>query len=239
MEIIVPDDQLSLAIGRKGQNVRLASQLTGWRLDIHSESRIQDIKDRAWKSLSRVAGCNEFLIQTLYNHGIRSAQQLLACEADFLLQFPGMDETVLAQIRTSAQEVAGEERVEDEDTKRDAQRAQQTTDVARRLQQLLRLSASERLRSVRGLGDTTLKALQDAEVDSVEALAELTQEALSERAGISEQKAKQLHYAAQQLLKQEAEIRASAIACGIEIVDGSVRVPGHEAAARPSSEATL
>ena len=239
MEIIVPDDQLSLAIGRKGQNVRLASQLTGWRLDIHSESRIQDIKDRAWKSLSRVAGCNEFLIQTLYNHGIRSAQQLLACEADFLLQFPGMDETVLAQIRTSAQEVAGEERVEDEDTKRDAQRAQQTTDVARRLQQLLRLSASERLRSVRGLGDTTLKALQDAEVDSVEALAELTQEALSGRAGISEQKAKQLHYAAQQLLKQEAEIRASAVACGIEIVDGSVRVPGHEAAARPSSEATL
>src|SRR3970282_916753 len=65
MEIIVPDDQLSLAIGRKGQNVRLASQLSSWKLDIHSESRIQEIKERAWASLSKVEGCNEFLIQTL------------------------------------------------------------------------------------------------------------------------------------------------------------------------------
>ena len=40
MELIVPDDQLSLAIGRRGQNVRLAAQLTGWKLDINSESRV-------------------------------------------------------------------------------------------------------------------------------------------------------------------------------------------------------
>ena len=53
MEIIVPDDQLSLAIGRRGQNVRLASQLAGWRLDIHSESRINEIRERAWASLSK------------------------------------------------------------------------------------------------------------------------------------------------------------------------------------------
>ena len=170
MEIIVPDDQLSLAIGRKGQNVRLASQLSGWRLDIHSESRIQDIKDRAWKSLSRVQGCNEFLIQTLYNHGIRSAQQLLACDSEFLLQFPGMNEETLGGVMASAQEVAGQERLEDEDVKRDAQRVQQATDVARRLQNLMRQQPGERLRSVRGLGDTTLRALHEAQIDTVEGL---------------------------------------------------------------------
>ena len=90
MEIIVPDDQLSLAIGRKGQNVRLASQLAGWRLDIHSESRIAEIKDRAWASLSKVKNCGEFLIQTLYNHGIRSAEELLEANHEFLVQFPGI-----------------------------------------------------------------------------------------------------------------------------------------------------
>ena len=47
MELIVPDDKLSLAIGKKGQNVRLASQLTGWRIDIHSESKIYELERRA------------------------------------------------------------------------------------------------------------------------------------------------------------------------------------------------
>src|SRR5437016_4170193 len=73
MEIIVPDDQLSLAIGRRGQNVRLASQLTGWRLDIISESKIKEIKDRAFKSLGRLKGVNDIHMQTLYNYGIRCA----------------------------------------------------------------------------------------------------------------------------------------------------------------------
>jgi len=50
MEIIVPDDQLSLAIGRRGQNVRLASQLTGWKLDINSESRVKEMREFATES---------------------------------------------------------------------------------------------------------------------------------------------------------------------------------------------
>jgi hypothetical protein len=51
MELIVPDEKLSLAIGKKGQNVRLASQLTGWRIDIHSESKVRGW--RARQSLGR------------------------------------------------------------------------------------------------------------------------------------------------------------------------------------------
>ena len=47
MELIVPDEKLSLAIGKKGQNVRLASQLTGWRIDIHSESKVREMEARA------------------------------------------------------------------------------------------------------------------------------------------------------------------------------------------------
>ena len=225
MEIIVPDDQLSLAIGRKGQNVRLASQLTGWRLDIHSESRIQEIKDRAWESLSKVDGCNEFLIQTLYNHGIRSAQQLVESERDFLMQFPGMSEETLTRILTSAVSVAETERQDDENARQDQQRQQQAAEVARKLQNLLRLNTEERLRSVRGLGDSTFKQLMESGFNTVELLANADMIELSANAGISDKKAKQIKYAANQFLKQEKETREEAEACGITVVDGLVKMP--------------
>ena len=225
MEIIVPDDQLSLAIGRKGQNVRLASQLTGWRLDIHSESRIQEIKERAWGSLSKVEGCNEFLIQTLYNHSIRSAQQLVESEQDFLLQFPGMTDETLAKILGSAADVAQTEREDDERARQDSHRAQQAAEVARRLQGLLKLSTDERLRGVRGLGDSTYALLLDADVTTVEMLAEADIDALAVTTGVSDKKIKQLKYAANQFLKQESETRAEADASGIRIVDGMVTLP--------------
>ena len=56
MELIVPDEKLSLAIGKKGQNVRLASQLTGWRIDIHSESKVREMEQRARQSLAAIDG---------------------------------------------------------------------------------------------------------------------------------------------------------------------------------------
>ena len=59
MEVIVPDDQLSLAIGKKGQNVRLASRLTGWKLDVRSESEAEDEARRARASLSAIPGLGD------------------------------------------------------------------------------------------------------------------------------------------------------------------------------------
>ena len=228
MEIIVPDDQLSLAIGRKGQNVRLASQLTGWRLDIHSESRISEIKDRAWVSLSKVEGCNEFLIQTLYNHGIRSAAQLLDSDQDFLLQFPGMTEETLAKILGSAAQVAESEREDEELARQQAQREQQASEVAKRLQGLVQMNPEDRLKSVRGLGESTLKQLIDAGVDTVESLAEVDGSKLEELLEISDKKAKQLKYAANQFLKQERETQEEAAKSGIVVVDGKVKLPHEE-----------
>ena len=59
MDVIVPDDQLSLAIGRKGQNVRLAVQLTGWRIDIKSESKMREVARWLAVAVSVVEGCGE------------------------------------------------------------------------------------------------------------------------------------------------------------------------------------
>ena len=75
MELIVPDDQLSKAIGRRGQNVRLAAQLTGWRIDIYSESRHQELNEQASGELGRVEGIEEEMIESLIRHGFRSVKE--------------------------------------------------------------------------------------------------------------------------------------------------------------------
>ena len=80
MELIVPDDKLSLAIGKKGQNVRLASQLTGWRIDIHSESKVREMEARARQSMAAIksgrddgGGLPTATIEALFQAGFRSA----------------------------------------------------------------------------------------------------------------------------------------------------------------------
>jgi len=80
MELIVPDDQLSKAIGRRGQNVRLAAQLTGWRIDIFSESRHADLVERAQGELGRLEILHEDQVDELIRHGFRSAQELFDAE---------------------------------------------------------------------------------------------------------------------------------------------------------------
>jgi transcription termination/antitermination protein NusA len=228
MEIIVPDDQLSLAIGRKGQNVRLASQLAGWELNIHSESRIQEIKDRAWQSLSKVEDCNEFLIQTLYNHGIRSAEQLKDAQREFLMQFPGMTDETLDKILKSARDVAATERAEEQRLKLEAEQATKAANAGKRLQEILGLNADGRMKRVRGLGEVTMKQLVEAGISTVELLAETDLDKLAEAAETNDKKAKQLKYAAIQALKTEQEIRELAESLGVTVVDGVVRIPGQE-----------
>lgn len=105
MQIVVPDDQLSLAIGRRGQNVRLAAQLTGWKIDIVSESKIAEEKEVAWASLSRIEGLSDFMIQTLYNHGFRKAQDVVDADVESLSQLPGFTADAATRVRNSAQDV--------------------------------------------------------------------------------------------------------------------------------------
>lgn len=81
MELIVPDDQLSKAIGRRGQNVRLAGQLTGWRIDIFSESRHAELVSNARAELSRIRGVNQDQVEDLIRSGYRSVQEVFDAEA--------------------------------------------------------------------------------------------------------------------------------------------------------------
>lgn len=102
MDVIVPDDQLSLAIGRKGQNVRLAVQLTGWKIDIKSESKMRELAQWLSEAVSVVEGCGDVDAELLLQQGITSLEDLAECQSELLTQLPGIDEAGALRIREKA-----------------------------------------------------------------------------------------------------------------------------------------
>jgi N utilization substance protein A len=92
MEVVVPDDQLSLAIGKKGQNVRLASRVTNWKLDVRSESEYNKLLKEGYKSLLMLPGVGEKLAATLYELGYRSSDDIAKAEPDDLASIKGISE---------------------------------------------------------------------------------------------------------------------------------------------------
>src|SRR5512145_2834849 len=123
MDVIVPDDQLSLAIGRKGQNVRLAVQLTGWRIDIKSESKMRELAQWLAEALSVVEGCGEADAELLLQQGITSLEDLAACQLELLTSLPGIDEQGARAIQQRALELAERKKAEEEAARLEAARA--------------------------------------------------------------------------------------------------------------------
>ncbi len=123
MDVIVPDDQLSLAIGRKGQNVRLAVQLTGWKIDIKSESKMRDLARWLAEAASVVEGCGDPEGELLLQQGITSLEDLAGCQPEFLTQLPGIDEAGARAIKQRAAELAVRKREQEaEEVRREAER---------------------------------------------------------------------------------------------------------------------
>ena len=107
MELVVPDDQLAKAIGRRGQNVRLAAQLTGWRIDIYSETRHAEIVDQARVELTRT-GLEEGVVDSLVRSGFRSAQEVADAEATEIGEILGVDEAGAAEVIEQADQVVAQ-----------------------------------------------------------------------------------------------------------------------------------
>ena len=123
MDVIVPDDQLSLAIGRRGQNVRLAVQLTGWKIDIKSESKMKEVAEWLSRAVSVVEGCGDPEADLLLQQGVTSLEDLAECQVDLLTSLPGIDEAGAAQIQARAAELAVEKQEEDERLRAEAEAA--------------------------------------------------------------------------------------------------------------------
>lgn len=102
MEVIVPDDQLSLAIGKRGQNVRLASKLTNWRIDVKSESRYERQKQAGYQSLLRIPGLSTELADKLYESGIGSLEEFIEAPLVEIEDTTRLTASTLETMRTEA-----------------------------------------------------------------------------------------------------------------------------------------
>jgi N utilization substance protein A len=110
MEVIVPDDQLSLAIGKKGQNVRLASRLTGWRIDVRSEAEAEEETRRARQSISSVPGIGDFATELLYQAGFKSAEDVADSDMEEILDVEGISKEKAEALHAAAKQYVAEKR---------------------------------------------------------------------------------------------------------------------------------
>ena len=118
MEVIVPDESLSIAIGKRGQNVRLASKLTGWNLDVQSESHYNEALKNGYDSLISLPGVGINLANSLIEKGFTSAGEISTASVSDLTQIKGIArEKAEKLIRSAAEAVAkGENNPEEKET---------------------------------------------------------------------------------------------------------------------------
>ncbi|MDX1945462.1 MAG: transcription termination factor NusA [Pirellulaceae bacterium] len=117
--VLVREDQLSLAIGRKGQNVRLASKLSGWDIEIMTNEELEEQIDKAVGGFSQIEGMTEELAQRLVEQGYLSYDDLSVIEPDQLMEMGGLTEEQVDHIVTQADVLAqAAEKVADEEKRR-------------------------------------------------------------------------------------------------------------------------
>ncbi len=105
MEVVVPDDQLSLAIGKRGQNVRLASKISGWNLDVTGETNYNSALKNAYNALLTLDGVGEATASNLYQLGFRSIKMVSEAAVSDLMQVDGIGEEKAGKIIQSAIEL--------------------------------------------------------------------------------------------------------------------------------------
>jgi N utilization substance protein A len=183
MELIVPDEKLSLAIGKKGQNVRLASQLTGWRIDIHSETKVRELEQAAKRSLAEIEGVSDDLADTMYKLGWRSPEEVMGTDPSELAAIPGSGDLEAAQRIVASAAVAIEMQKERAARERE------------RLHAESQKSDDERWASIEGLEAELIEKLR-VRYPTVEQLAkEHDMERMAEVGEIGSSKARWVHWA--------------------------------------------
>ena len=104
MEVIVADDQLSLAIGRRGQNVKLASRLSGWSIDVRSVSVAEEEAKRARAALEAIPGIEFTHAELLFQEGYRSAREVAEASVEDLMEVHGIGQEEAARLIANSRE---------------------------------------------------------------------------------------------------------------------------------------
>ncbi len=158
VEVVVPDEQLSLAIGRRGQNVRLASQLTGWQIDIMTESQESERRQREFAErttlFQEALDVDEVIAQLLVTEGFAAVEDVAYVEAEEIASIEGFDDDTAEELQARARDFLEREAAE--------------LDAKRRA-----LGVEDGLLQIEGLTIAMAIALGTGEVKTVEDLADL------------------------------------------------------------------
>ena len=114
MTVVVPDDQLSLAIGRRGQNVRLASKISGWNLDVISETEYNKDLKESYNSLLSLDGVGEATATHLYQESYRSVEDIAKVTVDELSQVKGISKEKAEKLIEDAKKLLQENKVKED-----------------------------------------------------------------------------------------------------------------------------
>jgi transcription termination/antitermination protein NusA len=209
MEVIVAEDQLSLAIGKRGQNVRLAAQLTGWRLDIKSESKLEEQLSGAKDLIAKIPGLGSIHAEILVNEGIKTVAEVAQVSPRTLVRLLNMDIAEAEQVITaaSAMSPAGDDShnqerkellanaVAEPFRKTDNKPAVDTERLAR-IKMFLKLS---------GVGEATATALADAGYGTIGDIMADSAEEVGNKSGLALGIARTVQIAADRYLQAELE----------------------------------
>ena len=174
MEIVVADDQLSLAIGKRGQNVRLASKLTGWKIDIKSESKMEKLSEEVVERLTTIPGVGEIIARVLYDEGFYTIEDMAEADGEELGRICGIGDKKGEKIVEAARVMAGLPVVLEEGK---PERVKRGDDPLERLP---------------GVGEKTATLLQESGYVSVRDLFQADAGVLSQFPGFSRKKAENL-----------------------------------------------
>jgi N utilization substance protein A len=105
LEVVCPDDQLTLAIGRKGQNVKLAAKLLGWKIDIFTESRYGEL-NAARKGMDQIASVAEVPMESFFSAGFESIESIVQATDEELMAIRGMTESKIGDVRLAVNMLA-------------------------------------------------------------------------------------------------------------------------------------
>ena len=171
---------MSLAIGKRGQNVRLASKLTEWRIDIRSETELEETFKKTVAEFMEKLEIGEVLARMLYNEGFASIEEIANGELEELLEIEGLEEEKARWIHERAQAAAARE------------------EAGENVSNALKGTALE---EVPGVGPKLMAELRQFGIETVEDLASMPVEKLMEVPGVGEKTAQKLLNAAQSLLE--------------------------------------
>jgi N utilization substance protein A len=165
IEVVVPDDQLSLAIGRRGQNVRLASQLTGWDIDILTEAEESERRQEEFRTRSQMfidaLDVDDVIAHLLVTEGFASVEEVAFVAADELSRIEGFDENVAKELQERARVY-----LEEQAARAEAKRQE--------------LGVSDEIAAIEGLTPARLVALGEKGVKTLDDLGDLAGDELME-----------------------------------------------------------